>query len=403
MKMKNRLNILLFFAMSFVATGFVSCSDDDFDPSIFDIKDYPLDRTQYSFPLDTFLKVNFLEPYNVKYIYRMEDIGSDMTKNLTPAAYEKSVQLAVLSKYLWYDVYEMYGTPLFLKENSPRIIHVIGSKNLNPSQGTEVLGVAEGGLKITLYNANDLNPANIDHMNEYFFKTMHHEFGHILDQTHLRPTAFNLISRAQYDASTWTNLPDSMAAGRGFVSPYAGSAAGEDWVEVLANYITRDTLSWAALMRAAAFEWEEVDMTLSDYNKRAKGANLDTVGYFRQHDNGEEKVYRKVCARNADDNVALDENGHVQWLNRTGVHGDEIIKQKLEMVGAWLKDNWNINIEDLRREVQKRQFVTNPDGTFQFDNRGRLINRLMQPSEEDPSITTMEYLTKWVTNYKSLQ
>lgn len=401
--MKNRLNILLFFAMSFVATGFVSCSDDDFDPSIFDIKDYPLDRTQYSFPLDTFLKVNFLEPYNVKYIYRMEDIGSDMTKNLTPAAYEKSVQLAVLSKYLWYDVYEMYGTPLFLKANSPRIIHVIGSKNLNPSQGTEVLGVAEGGLKITLYNANDLNPANIDHMNEYFFKTMHHEFGHILDQTHLRPTAFNLISRAQYDASTWTNLPDSMAAGRGFVSPYAGSAAGEDWVEVLANYITRDTLSWAALMRAAAFEWEEVDMTLSDYNKRAMGANLDTVGYFRQHDNGEEKVYRKVCARNADDNVALDENGHVQWLNRTGVHGDEIIKQKLEMVGAWLKDNWNINIEDLRREVQKRQFVTNPDGTFQFDNRGRLINRLMQPSEEDPSITTMEYLTKWVTNYKSLQ
>ena len=403
MKMKNRLSILLFFAMTVVATGFVSCSEDDLGPSIFDTKDYPLDRSLYSFPLDTFLKVNFLEPYNVKYIYRMEDIGSDMTKNLTPASYEKSVQLAVLSKYLWYDVYEKYGTPRFLKENSPRIIHVIGSKNLNPSQGTEVLGVAEGGLKISLYNANDLNPSNIDHMNEYFFKTMHHEFGHILDQTHLRPTAFNLISKSQYDASTWTNLPDSMAAGRGFVSPYAGSAAGEDWVEVLANYVTRDTLSWAALMRAAAFEWEEVDMTLSDYNKRAKGANLDTVGYYRQHDNGEEKVYRKVCARNADDNVALDENGNVQWLNRTGVYGDEVILKKLDMVSTWLKENWNINIQDLRREVQQRQYVTNPDGSFKFDNRGRLINKLTQPSDEDPSITTMEYLVKWVTNYKSLQ
>ena len=77
MKMKNRLSILLFFAMTVVATGFVSCSEDDLGPSIFDTKDYPLDKSLYSFPLDTFLKVNFLEPYNVKYIYRMEDIGSD--------------------------------------------------------------------------------------------------------------------------------------------------------------------------------------------------------------------------------------------------------------------------------------------------------------------------------------
>ena len=401
--MRNRLNILFFCAMTMVATGFISCSEDDLGPSIFDTNDYPLDRTNYSFPLDTFLKVNFLEPYNVKFIYRMEDIGSDMSKNLTPARYEKSVQLAVLSKYLWYDVYKLYGTERFLKENSPRIIHVIGSKNLNPSQGTEILGVAEGGLKISLYNVNNLNPADIDNMNEYFFKTMHHEFGHILDQTHLRPSAFNMVSRGLYDASTWTNLPDSMAAGRGFVSPYAASAAGEDWVEVLSNYITRDTLSWAAMMRAAAFEWEEVDMTYSDYNKRVSGANRDTVGYYRQHDNGEEKVYRKVCKRDGNDNVMLDENGNVQWEDKDNVQGDKVILQKLEMVSGWLKDNWNINLEDLRREVQQRQYVTNPDGSFKFTPQGLLINRLTQPYEGDPSITLMEYLEQWVTTYKSLQ
>ena len=93
----------------------------------------------------------------------------------------------------------------------------------------------------------------------------------------------------------------------------------------------------------------------------------------------------------------------MQWLNKTGVHGDEIILQKLDMVRSWLKDNWNINIDDIRREVQRRQYMTNPDGSFMFDNRGRLINKLTQPSDEDPSITTMEYLVKWVTNYKSLQ
>ena len=83
--MRNRLNILFFCALMMVGTGFVSCSEDDLGPSIFDTNDYPLDKTKYSFPLDTFLKVSFLEPYNVKFIYRMEDIGSDMQKNLTPA------------------------------------------------------------------------------------------------------------------------------------------------------------------------------------------------------------------------------------------------------------------------------------------------------------------------------
>ncbi len=401
--MRNRLNILFFCALSMVATGFVSCSEDDLGPSIFDTKEYPLDRGNYSFPLDTFLKANFLEPYNVKFIYRMEDIGSDMSKNLTPARYEKSVQLAVLSKYLWYDVYAKYGTDRFLKENSPRIIHVIGSKNLNPSQGTEILGVAEGGLKISLYNVNNLNPADIDNMNEYFFKTMHHEFGHILDQTHLRPSSFNMISRSLYDASTWTNLPDSMAAGRGFVSPYAASAAGEDWVEVLSNYITRDSLDWEATLRAAAFEWEEVDMTRSDYNKRAVGANLDTVGYYRQHDNGEEKVYRKVCARNADDFVALDADGKVQWLDNDGVQGDKVILQKLELVSGWLKEHWNITLDDLRYEVQHRQFATNPDGSFKRAKNGRLLNRLTEPADEDPSVTLMEYLVRWVTDFEKLR
>lgn len=401
--MNKKLSLLVFIAFAFVAGCVTSCKEEELGPSIFDTNDYPLDRTSYCFPLDTFLKVNFLEPYNVRFIYRMEDIGSDMTKNLTPASYEKSVQLAVLAKYLWYSIYEKHAGAEFLKANSPRIIHVIGSKNYNPSQGTEILGVAEGGLKISFYNTNNLNVADIDMMNEYFFKTMHHEFGHILDQTHLRPTSFNLISRSQYDASTWTETPDSIAAGRGFVSPYASSAPGEDWVEVLANYVTRDTVSWSRLINSASYEWEEVDMEWSDYAKASIGANLDTVGYFRYTDSGDGKVYRRVCARNADGTVALDDNGQVQWLNNSGIHGDLIIQQKIELVANWLKENWGVSLYDLRREVQQRQYVTNPDGSFKFDAAGRLINKLTAPSDSDPSKTLMDILVDEVNAYKSLQ
>lgn len=147
--MKNKLSILLLAFMAFITAGFVSCSDDDLGKTIFDTTDYPLDRTAYTFPLDTFIKKNFLEPYNLKFIYRMEDIGSDLQKNLVPANYEKSVELAVLSKYLWYDVYQKIAGDEFIKANSPRIIHVIGSPSYNPTDGTETLGTAEGGLKIS--------------------------------------------------------------------------------------------------------------------------------------------------------------------------------------------------------------------------------------------------------------
>ncbi|MBO4850284.1 MAG: hypothetical protein J5529_05195 [Prevotella sp.] len=400
--MKETMKTLLLGAIALTTLCFISCDDDDLGPTIFDTNEYPLDRSAYTFPLDTFLKVNYLEPYNMRFIYRMEDIGSDMTKNLTPASYEKSVELAVLLKYLWIGVYEKYSAPEFLKVNAPRIIHVIGSKNLNPSQGTEVLGEAGGGLKISLFNTNNLNVADVGMLNEYFIKTIHHEFGHILDQTHIRPTSFNLISRSQYDASTWTQTPDSMAAGRGFVSPYASSAPGEDWVEVLAMYITQDSVSWNQLLGSASYEWEEVDMERSDYEKRMRNANLDTVGYYRESD-GAGKVYRRACKRNADDYVALDENGEVQWLHTTGIEGDKIIMQKVGLVRDWLKDNWNIDLDNLRKEVQQRMYLTNDDGTFQLDRYGRVINRLTSPSPEDPSIRFIDQLMNEVYAYKLLQ
>ena len=91
--------ITIFFASlaALFALGLSSCSDDDLGASIYNTDpsiDY-LDKASATFPLDTFLKVNYLEPYNLRFIYRMEDIGSDLQKNLVPADYEKSCKLAV--------------------------------------------------------------------------------------------------------------------------------------------------------------------------------------------------------------------------------------------------------------------------------------------------------------------
>lgn len=401
--------IKLFAVLSaFFALTFTSCSDDDFTASIFDTDpsiDY-LDKSLSTFPLDTFIKVNFQEPYNLRYIYRMEDIGSDLQKNLVPATYETSCKLAVLSKYLWYDVYQKLAGDDFLKAYSPRIIHVIGSPAYNPSTGSETLGKAEGGLKITLYNANRLDETDIENLNQYFFHTMHHEFGHILDQTHLRPNAFNVLSNGLYDANNWTSKYDSVVAAQGFVTPYASSQPREDWVEVMSSYICNDSVTWANLLNAASYDWEEVKVTTNAADSIntliRRGASRDSVGYYRVLSNGDPVVDRKVIARNADGTAAL-ENGKIVFLSEDNIDGRNIILQKLQMVRTWLKTYFDVDLDALRDEVQSRSYVRNSDGTFVRDSRGHFINKLTQPSETGSSQTLMEKLMQQIEQYKALQ
>lgn len=408
--MKLRINKIMATMFAVVAFGgFASCSDDDFGPSIFDKTDYPLDRTAYTFPLDTFVKANFLEPYNMKYMYKMEDVGSDMDYNLVPCTYDKCVTLATLCKYLWYDVYNDVVGLEFLKKYSPRIIHVIGSPAYNPSSGTETLGTAEGGLKITLYNGNELNPADIENLNEKFFKTMHHEFSHILNQHVNRPTDFDLLSNGKYNVTNWQDTPDSVAVGQGFITPYGSSQAGEDWVEIIANYIVKDDHTWSRMMNSAEYEWEEVDYNAKDFDKAVReGALRDTLGYYVKvgsRSGGEVETYkivRKVISRDDMTGTAItNSDGKFIFLDNDGVNGRQLIQQKLDMVREWLKTNFNYDLDDLRDAVQKRQWVTDEKGDYVFDSNGNFINNLTYRRAD--GTTLMDELRGEIEKFKELQ
>lgn len=401
---------------------FMACSDDDLGPSIYDTTEYPLDRSVYTFPLDTFVKKNFLEPYNLKFIYKMEDVGSDMQKNLVPATYEKSIDLAVLVKYLWLDVYAKLAAEkeVFLKKYSPRIIHVIGSPGYL-SDGSREVGVAEGGIKVTLMEVNKLNVAQIEGaygLNQLYFHTMHHEFGHILDQTTLRPTAFNTISSGLYDAMGWAQKSDTIQAALGFVTPYGSSQAGEDWVETLACYVTYNADRWASLLNTAHYDWEEIDYQVEDYQRYYPRAyreyqlgysmqtqNYDTIGYLRQTANYEYKLVRKVVPRNANGFVALDADGNYEVsVDADNIDGREVILQKLELVRTWLKDNWGVDLDELRREVQSRQYLTDAEGNFVRDGNNDFVNRLTYVDPDDPDQPTLiQQLLQEVEEYKQLQ
>lgn len=290
--------------ISVLICGFCSCSkDDEFGDSIFDTTEN-LDVNSASYSFDLWLKESYLVPYNLDFRYRMQDVGSDQDYNLVPTSLEKAKQMAKLVKYLWFDVYSTIVNEDFLKENGPRIIHLIGSPAYNPISGTILLGTAEGGLKVTLYSCNELDPTNIDQLNEFYFKTMHHEFAHILHQKRNYPVEFGLISQGKYNPLGWQEKTDSEAASLGFVSPYAGSQNREDFVEIIANYLVKTDAQWETILQMAS---------------------QPGVDYY---------------------GVVLPDDG---------IDGKAVILQKLAIATKWLKDSWNIDIVALRTEIVKRQ------------------------------------------------
>ena len=241
--------------MSALAMGFTSCSDDDFTETIFPDQSEELDPTSATYKFDKWLKQTYLDVYNLDFRYKMQDVGTDMNYNLVPATYQNAQDLALLAKHLWFDVYNDVVGPNFLKEYGPRIIHLIGSPAYDPSTGTITVGLAEGGIKVSLFRVNALDLNSPDQLNEYYFKTMHHEFAHILHQTKTYPAKFNTISIGKYDGSNWQNRQEGVVLSCGFVTTYASSAYREDFAETIANYIVKTDAQWKRYYDLASRGW----------------------------------------------------------------------------------------------------------------------------------------------------
>ncbi len=250
-----------------------SCSDDD--PN--DPTNFPTDEVERD-AFDQWLLKNFTNPYNVDFKYKMQDIESDMTKNLVPADSAKSAKLAIIIKYLWFDAYVEAAGSDFIKTNVPRVIHLIGSPAFN-SNGTIVLGTAEGGQKVTLYMVNRLSDENLKdygYLNNYYFHTMHHEFTHILNQNQPYDKNFEKVTASGYISGDWSQTEDEDAMKKGFVSAYAMSEGKEDFAEMLATYVTSTQAEWNTILAKAG------DNKV-DNNITAKVALEQKIGFVKDY------------------------------------------------------------------------------------------------------------------------
>lgn len=239
---------IIYLLMVCIAVSFSACSEDELSGTSV-IKDSH--QTENAF--DHWITDNLIGDYNIDLKYRMEDILSDRNYNLVPADFKKSTQLAQLVKFLCLDVYdEVTGSSEFIRSYFPKLIHFVGSPAYR-NNGTMVLGTAEGGLMITLYNVNDIDVTNVADLNYYYFKTIHHEFAHILHQTKPYSTDFNEISGGDYVKDSWntTYSSEDESLPYGFISPYSASAVDEDFVELVSIYVTNTSEEWESKLQKA--------------------------------------------------------------------------------------------------------------------------------------------------------
>lgn len=372
------MKFLKYIAPVLLAPLFVGCSEDKIGPSIFpEVSDEP-DPNSYTYKFDKWLNNNFRDIYNVDFKYLMEDVEADMEYNLVPATYENARDLALLTKYLWYDSYKELTGEDFIKSYGPRILHLVGSPAYNPNSGTETLGLAEGGLKVTLFKVNAMDLTDINMMNEYYFRTMHHEFGHILHQTKSYPTDFNLLSNGRYDDSSWQQKQPGYVASLGFVTPYASSQSREDFAETIANYITRSDEQMELILWMAKRGWttgsDKDDSTLEDddavyysYYFYDDPSDPESIHYFLNSvEKSASDCRMGVIGLNGEYMTSVPEvEAYLEMLQETrqiypvedkdNVDGYDLIMSKQSIARNWFTDQWKISFDELRNIVQRRQ------------------------------------------------
>lgn len=240
----------LLYALLAVSTGtaLVSCSEDDLNTESV----ITIDKKQAN-DFDKWLTANFVNPYNLEFKYRYEYKETDADYYTIPAELNQAIEMAHLVKYLCLESYDEVAGIDFTRNYFPKMIFTIGEWEYR-NNGTIILGTAESGKKILLTGVNYLDtykssPAALNH---YYFKTIHHEFTHILNQTKEYSAEFKLITGNSYVADSWSEEPfDVGYLERGFISSYAQHSDTEDFAEMMSLYVTNSKEQWDEWMAEA--------------------------------------------------------------------------------------------------------------------------------------------------------
>lgn len=268
---------------------FTACSNDDELSPTSVITTSLAKQNQF----DKWLKANFVDPYNIEFKYRYDHNETDMNYYNVPADFNSAVKLAHIIKYACIETYNQVAGPDFTRAYFPKMLYATGDFEYR-NNGTIILGTAEGGKKIFLSGTNSLDEYMVsrEKLSEYYLKTIHHEFTHILNQIKPYPTEFQMISSSDYVTDSWSTDSYTRASyylTRGFISSYSQHSHEEDFAELLSFYVCNPQSQWD------------------------------------------------------------------KWLEQAGKDGAEKINKKTQIIRDYLQTAWNIDLEQLREEILTRE------------------------------------------------
>lgn len=368
----NKTFTKLLLTVSAVGLLGTSCSsDNDVDRSRTVITDPVVVQNDF----DKWLDQNYVAKYNIEMKYRFEDNESQRNRYVAPATYEKSIQFAHLARHLCLEPYDVVtGSTSFIRQLFPKIVQLIGSVAYN-TNNTVILGTAEGGRKMVLYRINGLDPTNVEDMNTYYFQTIHHEFGHIQNQTRPYSTEFEQITASAYISDSWneawdspSNIATTVLAELETENIKNFKAYNAEGAQLLAIPVASRTAAQtarieelrtliAALRASAAYQAEQAvyDRISGRINKGELSTSLLNAlraGFISPY----------ASSQHAEDFVELQSiyitDDPQLWEDKflvAGTKGAALLQQKFAIVKAYLHDDWGIDIEALRTQVLERQ------------------------------------------------
>lgn len=236
-----------------IVTALVSCQKEKLSEDSV-IRDSRAEETEF----DKWLQANLLRPYNIEIKYRYELMETNLAYWTVPADYDQSIVYAHLVKYLCVDTYDEVAGTTFTCSYFPKLFFLEGTFHYD-NNGTMILGTAEGGRKIFLGGVNHLNAYLEDAidkqdpttLNEYYFKTIHHEFTHILNQTKAFTPDYQLVTGSDYVLSSWNETHSNDYLKYGFITAYSQHSDTEDFAEMLSTYIINTPEQWDKWMTEA--------------------------------------------------------------------------------------------------------------------------------------------------------
>lgn len=253
------MNLKYIYILIIIALGLFigSCSDDDnLEESIIDTSEPLLNK------IDQWIMDSLTIPFNMEIKYRWDDSEVDNEKILTPPKLDKVIPFLSTMRKVWISPYVQEGGDMFVKRFIPKQMVLVGSYNFN-DEGTITLGQAEGGRKVVIFNLNYFSKENKEDL-KMQFHTIHHEFAHILHQTIMYPSEYMKIS-AEYYTTKWYDYDLSYALDKGFITPYSMSEANEDFVEMVATFLTNSHEEWENLVNSASEDGVSVIRLKEEY------------------------------------------------------------------------------------------------------------------------------------------